>query len=256
MDPQSKIALITGGAQRVGKAITLARARTGANVVIHYNTSANAAHETEVEVRALGVDALIVQADLSNHAQVKAMVDAAAARFGTIDILVNSASPFDPTPFPTEDVSDWQRVIDVLINGSFYVANAVAPLMLRQQRGAMINIADVLALVPRKNFAAHGVGKAGLVAMRRQFALELAPHVRVNAVVPGPVFPPPNYPPEGIARIASRTVLKRWAHPLMLPTRCCTWSARSTLQVKYSWWMAANIWDLTKSNLSFVRRDT
>lgn len=92
--------------------------------------------------------------------------------------------------------------------------------------------------------------------MRRQFALELAPHVRVNAVVPGPVFPPPNYPPEGIARIASRTVLKRWAHPLMLPTRCCTWSARSTLQVKYSWWMAANIWDLTKSNLSFVRRDT
>jgi len=132
------------------------RARAGANVVIHYNTSANAAHETEVEVRALGVDALIVQADLSNHAQVKAMVDAAAARFGTIDILVNSASPFDPTPFPTEDVSDWQRVIDVLINGSFYVANAVAPLMLRQQRGAMINIADMLALVPRMVSAKRG----------------------------------------------------------------------------------------------------
>jgi NAD(P)-dependent dehydrogenase (short-subunit alcohol dehydrogenase family) len=213
MDSKGKVALVTGGAHRVGKTITLALARASANVVIHYNTSASAAYATGVEARAFGVDALVVQADLSNHAQVKAMVDAAVARFGTIDILVNSASPFDQTPFPTEDVSNWRRVIDALINGSFYVTNAVAPLMLKQQRGAVVNIVDMLALVPRKNFAAHGVGKAALVAMTRQFALELAPHVRVNAVVPGPVLPPSNYPPERIALIASRTVLKRWGTP-------------------------------------------
>jgi NAD(P)-dependent dehydrogenase (short-subunit alcohol dehydrogenase family) len=213
MDPKGKVTLVTGGAHRVGKAITLALARAGASVVIHYNTSADAARATEAEVCTLGVDALVVQADLSNHAQVKTMVDAAAARFRTIDILVNSASPFDPTPFPTDDVSDWQRVVNALIHGSFYVTNAVAPLMLQQKRGVIVNIADMLALVPRKNFAAHGVGKAGLIAMTRQFALELAPHVRVNAVVPGPVLPPPNYPPERITRIASRTVLKRWGTP-------------------------------------------
>jgi NAD(P)-dependent dehydrogenase (short-subunit alcohol dehydrogenase family) len=213
MDPKSRVALVTGGAHRVGKAITLALARAGASVVIHYNTSADAARATEAEAHALGVDALVVQADLSQHAQVKAMVNAVATRFGTIDILVNSASPFDQTPFPTDDVSDWQRVVNGLIHGSFYVTNAVAPLMLRQQRGAIVNIADMLALVPRRNFAAHGVGKSALVAMTRQFALELAPHVRVNAVVPGPVLPPSNYPPERITRIANRTVLKRWGTP-------------------------------------------
>ncbi len=213
MDPKGKVALITGGAHRVGKALTLAFARAGASVIIHYNTSADAARATEVEARARGVDALIVQADLVQPAQVKAMVDAAVARFRTIDILVNSASPFDQTPFPTDDTSSWRRVIDGLINGSFYVTNAIAPLMLQQQRGAIVNIADMLALVPRKNFAAHGVGKSALVAMTRQFALELAPHVRVNAIVPGPVLPPPNYPPERVALIASRTVLKRWGTP-------------------------------------------
>ncbi|MEW5721088.1 MAG: SDR family oxidoreductase [Chloroflexota bacterium] len=213
MDPQGRVALVTGGAHRVGKAITLALARAGASVVIHYHTSADAARATEAETRALGVDALIVQADLAQPAPVKAMVHTAIARFGTIDILVHSASPFDQTSFPADDVSDWQRVIDALINGSFYVTNAIAPLMLKQQRGAIINIADMLALVPRRNFAAHGVGKSALVAMTRQFALELAPHVRVNAVVPGPVLPPQNYPPERIARIANRTVLKRWGTP-------------------------------------------
>ena len=213
MDPKGRVALVTGGAHRVGKAIVLALARAGTSVVIHYNTSADAARATEAEARAWGVDALVAQADLAQHAQVKAMANAAVARFGTIDILVNSASPFDQTPFPTDDLSSWQRVIDALVNGAFYVTNAVAPLMLKAQRGAIVNIADMLALIPRRNFAAHGVGKSALVAMTRQFALELAPQVRVNAVVTGPVLPPPNYPPERIALIASRTVLKRWGTP-------------------------------------------
>ncbi len=210
MELRGRVALVTGGARRVGKAITLALARAGAHVIINHHASPAAAHETEWAARALGVEALAFQADITDRARVDEMVRAATARFGAIDLLVNNASPFEPTPFPTADVAAWQRVIEQIIHGSFYVTNAVAPGMLAQQRGAIINLVDMFAFSPRKNFAAHGVGKAGLLAMTRQFALDLAPHVRVNAIAPGPVLPPDDYTPERMIQTASRTVLKRW----------------------------------------------
>jgi 3-oxoacyl-[acyl-carrier protein] reductase/pteridine reductase len=210
MNPQGKTALITGGAHRVGKAITLALARAGANVVINYHSSAGAAEDTAAEAGALGVGTLIAQADVSQRQQVEAMVTDAKNRFGPIDILVNSASRFEKTPFPTQDASAWHRVVDILIHGSFYCANAVAPLMLEGGEGAIINIVDLSAWKPWPNFAAHGVGKAGLMALTRQLALELAPTVRVNAVAPGRVLPPPGYSEAQIERTARRTLLNRW----------------------------------------------
>jgi NAD(P)-dependent dehydrogenase (short-subunit alcohol dehydrogenase family) len=213
MDPQGKTALITGGAHRVGKAITLGLARAGANVVINYNASAAAAGETAVEAHALGVDALAVQADVADLAQVKAMVAQAQARFGSIDILVHSASRFEKTPIPTDDVTAWQRVTGILIHGSFYCANAVAPGMIERGEGAIVNIIDLSAWQPWPGLAAHGVGKAALLALTRQLALELAPAVRVNAVAPGPVLLPTGYPPEQVDRIAARTLLERWGTP-------------------------------------------
>ena len=175
MDPKGKTALITGGAHRVGKAITLALARAGANVVINYHSSGQAAQETVAEAQALGVDALAVQADVSDHRQVEAMVAAARERFGGVDILVNSASPWQTTPFPTQDLTGWRQVTDVLIHGSFYCANAVAPLMLAAGEGATT--------------------------------------VRVNAVAPGPVLPPPDYDPERVENLARQTLLGRWGTP-------------------------------------------
>jgi pteridine reductase len=213
MDPQGKTALITGGAHRVGKAITLGLARAGANVVINYNASAAAASETAAEARALGVDALAVQADVADLAQVRAMVAQAQARFGSIDILVNSASHFEKTPIPTDDVTAWQRVTGILIHGSFYCANALAPGMIERGEGAIVNIVDLSAWQPWPGLAAHGVGKAALLALTRQLALELAPAVRVNAVAPGPVLLPTGYPPERAERIAARTLLGRWGTP-------------------------------------------
>ena len=210
MNPKGKTALITGGAHRVGKAITLALAQAGAHVVINYHASADAAEATAAEARAFGVEALPVQADVSDPKQVAAMVAAAKARFGTVDILVNSASRFEKTPFPTNDLAAWRRVTEVLIHGSFYCANAVAPLMLDQGQGAMVNIVDLSAWQPWPNFAAHSVGKAGLLALTRQLALELGPAVRVNAVAPGPVLPPPDYDEAQIERIAQKTLLNRW----------------------------------------------
>lgn len=213
MDLKGKVALVTGGAQRVGKAITLTLAEAGANVVVNYATSAEDASATLDEARTFGVDGLAVRADVADLTQVRAMVSTATKRFGAIDILVNSASVFEKTPVPTDDVSTWHRVTDVAINGSFYMANAVAPLMIQRGQGVIINILDLFAWEPRKNFAAHTVGKAALLAMTRQLAVDLAPTVRVNAVAPGPVLPPPDSLPERVAQTASRTLLNRWGTP-------------------------------------------
>ena len=213
MNPKGKTALITGGAHRVGKAITLGLAQAGANVAINYNTSATAAEVTVAEARALGVGALAIQADVGDYRQVEAMVNAVSVQFGSVDILVNSASLWLETPFPTDDLTDWHRVTNTLINGSFYCANAVAPLMLEKGEGAIVNIIDLAAYEPWPNFIAHGVGKSALLAMSRQLALELAPAVRVNAVAPGPVLPPPDFSKEKIARTADKTLLGKWGTP-------------------------------------------
>ncbi|MBS1253084.1 MAG: 3-oxoacyl-[acyl-carrier-protein] reductase FabG [Anaerolineales bacterium] len=213
MEPKGKTALITGGAHRVGKAITLALARAGANVAINYHSSADAAEATAAEARALGVEALPVQADIADPQQVEAMVAATEDRFGSVDVLINSASHFEQTPFPTEDITAWHRITDILIHGPFYCANAVAPLMLERGEGAIINIVDLSAWEPWPNFAAHSVGKAALLALTRQLALELAPAVRANAVAPGPVLPPASYSEALIDRIAQKTLLNRWGSP-------------------------------------------
>ena len=213
MEINKKTALITGGAHRVGRAITLGLAERGANVVINYNSSAGAAEETVRAAEALGVGALAVQADVSDHAQVARMVAAAQERFGGVEILVNAASRFEITPFPLDDLEAWHRVTGILINGSFYCANEVAPLMLQAGGGAIINIIDLAVWESWPNFTAHVVGKAALMALTRQLALELAPSVRVNAVAPGNVLPPPGRSPERVEELAQRSLQHRWGAP-------------------------------------------
>ena len=213
MDPKGKTALITGGAIRLGQAITLGLARAGANVVINYYGSAPEAEETAAAARARGVEALALQADVADHAQVQKMVAQAEAHFGAVDILVNGASLFKHTPVPTADVNDWQKVTAITIDGAFFCANAVAPKMLEQGDGAIVNIVDLSAWEPWAGLAAHSVSKAALLALTRQLALDLAPAVRVNAVAPGLILPPPGYEAAQIERMAQGTFLKRWGTP-------------------------------------------
>lgn len=213
MDIAGKTALVTGGAHRVGKAITLALAKAGANVAVHYNTSAELAEETAGQARAMGRRALTAQANLADAAEVMRMAARVERELGGVDILVNSASYFKTTPVPTADFRDWKAVTGVQIDGAFYCANAFAPGMLARGEGAIVNIVDLSAWEPWPRFAAHSVGKAALLALTRQLALELAPAVRVNAVAPGAVLPPENYTPEKIARAAQGTLLERWGSP-------------------------------------------
>ena len=209
-----KIALITGGAHRVGKAITLGLARAGAHVVINYHgTSESTACATAAEAELFGVTALPLQADVADPKQLKAMMSATRQNVGNVSILINSASMFRKTPLPTKDTSDWRTITETVLHGAFECSNAVAPAMQNNGEGVIINIVDLMAWQPRKNFAAHSIGKAALLALTRQLAIDLAPKVRVNAVAPGPVLSPDHYSDEIRDRIANRTLLKRWGNP-------------------------------------------
>ena len=212
MKLSGKVALITGGAHRVGKAITMMLAHHGANVVVNYHSSGVAAAETVREAKALGSDAMAVKCDVADWKAVRQMADRIADRYGHVDIIVNGASPFLRTPFPTDDIEPWRRVLSVLIDGAFYVCNSLVPLM-PDSGGVIVNIVDAAAFQPWPNFAAHGVGKAGLLALTRQLALELAPKIRVNAVSPGNVLPPPYFSPEQIEAASDRVLLERWGDP-------------------------------------------
>jgi 3-oxoacyl-[acyl-carrier protein] reductase/pteridine reductase len=213
MEIRGKVALVTGGAHRVGKAITMMLAQAGADVVVNYFSSSIEADQTVGEAQALGVRARAIQCDVANWAQVQGMADTIIAEFGGVDMIINSASLFEQTPFPTDDVSAWQRVTGISVDGPFYVCNALVPSMLARGGGAIVNIVDLPAWEPWHNFSAHSVSKAALLAFTKQLALELAPTIRANAVAPGPVLPPPNYNERSAAKTAAGTLLKRWGTP-------------------------------------------
>jgi len=213
MELKGKTALITGGGHRVGRVITLELAAAGANVVINYNSSDGPAADTAAEAEALGVGAIAVQANVGDNDQVCAMAAQAADRFGGVDVLVNNASTFIKQRFPTDDLTVWHRSIDTLVHGPFYCANALAPQMLARGGGAIINISDLSAFEPWPGFTGHGVGKAAMVALTRQLALELAPTITVNAVIPGPTLRPIGYDDAKYERTAQKTLLGRWGTP-------------------------------------------
>lgn len=210
MDLHDKVALVTGGAVRVGKAIALALAQGGADIAFSYNMSAGPAAETAAEIEALGRRAFYTKADMGYVAEARALVEAAVAHFGRLDVLVNSASLWQKTPFASLDEADWDRVYNIMVKGTAFASHAAAPYLSAHGDGAIINIVDLSAYVPFPNFMAHSAGKAGVLNLTYSLALELAPAVRVNAVAPGPVLPPPDYTEKQIAAIARRTLLGRW----------------------------------------------
>lgn len=213
MELKGKNALITGGAQRVGKAITLMLAAAGVNVAINYNASATAALETAAAAQAFGVTALPIQADMADRQAVEQMADAIEQAFGGVDLIINNASYFGKTPFPTQDeavYTMWQQVTRIMIDGPFFICNRLVPGMQARGGGAIINIIDLSPWHPWRNLMAHAVGKAGLLTMTRAMALELAPTIRVNAVAPGAVVPPPDYSARQVEASAQRNLLKKW----------------------------------------------
>jgi NAD(P)-dependent dehydrogenase (short-subunit alcohol dehydrogenase family) len=197
----------------VGRAITLGLAHAGTDVVIHYHRAASEAEGTATEARRLGVEALVVQADLGEVEGAEALGAAAEACFGGVDILVHTASPFIAGRLDSVTPASWQPIMGVVVKGFLFLTKRLAPGMKGRGQGAIITLLDRGAFEPWPRLLVHGVAKSALWALTRSLAVGLAPEVRVNGLVPGPVLPPPHYSEARIARRAQDTLLGRWGDP-------------------------------------------
>lgn len=212
MNVEGRVALVTGGGRRVGRALSLALAEEGADVAIHYHASAGAAEEVAARVRSMGRRSIMVAADLADAAAPARVIAAVAEGLGRLDVLVNSASLFESAPFLEIGAEAWDRVMAVNVRAPYLLTKAAAPL-LREAGGLVVNIADLAGVQAWPAFAHHGVSKAGLIHLTRISARALAPEVRVNCIVPGTVLPPDDYTSEQVERSVERTALGRVGSP-------------------------------------------
>jgi NAD(P)-dependent dehydrogenase (short-subunit alcohol dehydrogenase family) len=212
MELKGRIALITGGARRVGRALSLGLARAGADVVINYRDSAAEAESAVREIRASGGRAIAVRADVGSLEGVRGLVERTRSEHGRLDILVNNAAVFVRRPFAEITEAEWDRVLAINLKGPFFLAQAALPL-LRQAGGVIVNIGDLSALQAWPSFAHHAIAKAGLLHMTRLLARALAPEVRVNAILPGNVLPPESYEGEDLVAGTDRVLTTRHGRP-------------------------------------------
>jgi len=181
------VAVVTGSSRGIGKAIALAMAQAGAHVVINYLANRDLAEEVAREARAMGAQALVVGADVSQRADVERLFSQVLETFGRIDILVNNAAAFQPA-VPVVDLpeEEWDRVIAVNLKGQFLCARAAARQMIQQRSGVIINISSLGAQVVMHDMAAYCASKGGVETFTRALALELAQYgIRVNGIAPG-----------------------------------------------------------------------
>jgi len=210
---KNQVALVTGAGRRIGRAIALTLARAGANVIVNYNASRTEARATVSEIRKLGVECDAERADISNARQVKAMFRAVQAAFGRLDILVNNAAVFFPARWDKLTEQDWDRILGINLKGTFFCAQAAARLMLRRERGHIVNISSLGGLQAWPSYMHYCASKAGVIMLTRCLAKALAPKIRVNSVAPGTIlFPGEARSPETEAIIRA-TPLKKAGTP-------------------------------------------
>ena len=205
---QGRVALVTGGARRVGKAIALALAGRGAEIVVHYNSGDAEARHTTDELRGLGVRAVTLQADLADADAAQSLPQRAYEALGALDVLVNSAAMMRRTPVGDVTVADWDAMFHLNLRAPFLIAQSAAP-FLRARGGVIVNIADLAAYETWPAYVPHAITKAGVVQMTRGLARALAPEIRVNAVAPGAVLLPDEWGDDAAARLVATTPLAR-----------------------------------------------
>jgi NAD(P)-dependent dehydrogenase (short-subunit alcohol dehydrogenase family) len=208
---RGSVALVTGAAVRVGRAIALALADAGADVAVGYGRSAREAALTARELRGRGVRATAIRADLARPAEARRLVGDAVRELGRLDILVNSAAIFVRTPLPTATPAQFDRIMAINLRAPFLCAQAAARAMRRG--GRIINIADVGAVRAWPGYIPYCASKAGVIALTKGLAAALAPDIQVNAVAPGVVLLPEGFPKDVSRRLAGRVPMKRHGRP-------------------------------------------
>jgi pteridine reductase len=213
MELKGRVAVVTGAAVRLGRALTLALVRQGVQVAVHYGASADAAEETLAQIKTLGGSAIAIQADLSRTQQLPALLKQAVDHFGRVDILVNSAAIFEPGDVAHTTEEAWDRHFAINLKAPFFLSQAFAAHIGAEQRGHIINIADWRGIRPGADYVAYTLTKAALMAMTSSLALGLAPRIQVNSIAPGAILPPPGQDQVYLDKLAETIPARRSGSP-------------------------------------------
>ena len=218
MELEGKVALITGGAVRVGRALTLALAEAGCNVFIHYGRSVAPAQQTQADARAFGVEAHIYGANLTDAAATQGILPVAVDRYGQVDVLINSAAIFpEEDTFTTTDLPLWDKLFAVNLRAPFLLSQAFAAQVPPDGQGKIINVLDARLRRPAPDHFVYRLTKGGVWSMTEMLARELAPRITVNAVALGAILPPPGADVAYLENLAQTQVpLKQPGSPLMV----------------------------------------
>jgi pteridine reductase len=207
-------ALVTGGHVRVGRAISLALAEAGMNVLVTYRTSPAAAERTVAELKALGIDARAFEVDLADAAAVVQLADAVLAQADpSLAVVVNSASVYPRTVLGEISAETWDAIFAANLRAPFLLSQRLGLAMKAGGGGHIVNLGDWAGLRPYRSYLPYVVSKAGLIHMTRALALELAPEVQVNCVCPGPVLLPEHYDAATAEAVRRATPLERLGDP-------------------------------------------
>jgi len=212
MQIKNKNILITGAGKRFGRELALKLASLGANIAVHYNKSKEYAEGLTKELNKKDIKSIAVQANILKPKQIAKAVKKTAEGLGTIDILINNAAIFHKTPFNEITDKDWDNFLDINLKGCFYFAKEFMGPPVKPGDDSVrkiINIADTYGASPAKGFLPYGVSKAGVIALTKGLAKELAPNTLVNAICPGPFLPAVNESVESINKATARTLLRR-----------------------------------------------
>jgi pteridine reductase len=207
-----RVALVTGGAVRIGREIACALADAGADVAVGYHRSSSDARATVRDLEARGVRAVALRADLARPSEAGALVAAAARRLGRLDVLVNNAGLFARTPVARTTPAQFDRLVAVNLRAPFFCSQAAARVMGRRG-GRIVNLADVGAVQAWPGYVPYGISKAGVVMLTRGLAAALAPRIQVNAVAPGVILLPPRFPRDRARRLTRRIPMGRQGSP-------------------------------------------
>lgn len=210
---QGKVVLVTGAAHRVGASIVRTLHRHGMKTVIHYRMSRTSADELCAELNQRRPNsATTVSGDLSNTNALAGIIKQAVEKWGQLDVLVNNASSFYPTPVGSVNENQWEDLFSSNLKAPFFLSQAAAPWLSKVQ-GCIVNIVDIHAERPLKNFPVYSIAKAGLVMLTKALAREFGANIRVNAVAPGAILWPEGMEEEMKTEVIERTALKRVGHP-------------------------------------------
>lgn len=212
MELNGRVALVTGGAHRVGRALSTALAHAGMRIAIDYHASDAEAKSLTSELEAVGLECRAYQFDLTRPDSPASLIGQVTSDFGGLDVLVNSAAVMQRTPVDEITVQQWDAMFALNLRAPFFLSQAARP-WLRKAHGCIVNLSDLAAFETWPDYIPHGISKAGIVQMTRAMARVFAPEVRVNAIAPGAVLLPDNWSDEARAHFEKTTPLQRIGSP-------------------------------------------